>query len=160
MAAKQVSIAISHCSHLCNRHTVLQDHKILEPATFNTAGSKVGYTRYGEVVTWTIQRVSVICHTLMQVLPLPRKLSPYSDLLRTGRSGIRIPVTARFSTAVQTNPRPIHPRLIPRIKKQQGYTDMRRLTMGIGSEKCVVRRFRRCAPCTYANIVQYSILHT
>jgi hypothetical protein len=25
------------------------------------------------------------------------------------------------------------------------YTDMRRLTMGIRSEKCVVRRFRRCA---------------
>jgi len=25
------------------------------------------------------------------------------------------------------------------------YTDMRRLTIGIGSEKCVVKRFRRCA---------------
>jgi hypothetical protein len=35
------------------------------------------------------------------------------------------------------------------------YTDMRRLTTGIRSEKCVVRRFRRCAnviECTYANL--------
>ena len=34
-------------------------------------------------------------------------------------------------------------------------TDMRRLTTGILSEKCVVRRFRRCAnviECTYTNI--------
>ena len=34
-------------------------------------------------------------------------------------------------------------------------TDMRRLTMGIRSEKCVVRRFRRCANvihCTYTNL--------
>ena len=33
-------------------------------------------------------------------------------------------------------------------------TDMRRLTTGIRSEKCVVRRFRRCAnviQCTYPN---------
>jgi hypothetical protein len=33
-------------------------------------------------------------------------------------------------------------------------TDMRRLTTGIRSEKCVVRRFRRCAnamECTYSN---------
>ena len=34
-------------------------------------------------------------------------------------------------------------------------TDMRRLTTGIRSEKCVVRRFRRCANvigCTYTNL--------
>ena len=34
-------------------------------------------------------------------------------------------------------------------------TDMRRLTTGIRSEKCVVRRFRRCAnaiKCTYTNL--------
>ena len=32
------------------------------------------------------------------------------------------------------------------IKKQRiGYTDMRRLTAGIRSDKCVVRRFRRHA---------------
>jgi len=34
-------------------------------------------------------------------------------------------------------------------------TDMLRLTMGIRSEKCVVRRFRRCANvivCTYTNL--------
>ena len=34
-------------------------------------------------------------------------------------------------------------------------TDMRRLTTGIRSEKCVVRRFRRCAndiECTYTNL--------
>jgi hypothetical protein len=33
-------------------------------------------------------------------------------------------------------------------------TDMRRFTTGIRSEKCVVRRFRRCAnviECTYTN---------
>jgi len=30
-------------------------------------------------------------------------------------------------------------------KFQHKYTDMRRLTTGISSEKCVVRRFRRCA---------------
>ena len=36
------------------------------------------------------------------------------------------------------------------------YTDMRRLTTGIRSEKCVVRRFRRCA-----NVIQcQSILFT
>ena len=35
------------------------------------------------------------------------------------------------------------------------YTDMRRLTTGIRSEKCFVRRFRRCAnaiECTYSNL--------
>jgi len=35
------------------------------------------------------------------------------------------------------------------------YTDMRRLTTGIGSEKCVVKRFRRCSnvlECTYINL--------
>ena len=35
------------------------------------------------------------------------------------------------------------------------YTDMRRLTTGIRSEKCFVRRFRRCAnviECTYTNL--------
>ena len=42
---------------------------------------------------------------------------------------------------------------------------MRRLTMGIRSKKCVVRRFRRCANViegTYANLLRgyYSLLHT
>jgi len=35
------------------------------------------------------------------------------------------------------------------------YTDMRHLTTGIRSEKCVIRRFRRCAnviECTYTNL--------
>ena len=32
------------------------------------------------------------------------------------------------------------------------YTDIRRLTTGISSEKCVVRRFRRCA-----NVIQCSL---
>jgi len=35
------------------------------------------------------------------------------------------------------------------------YTDMRRLTTGIRSEKYIVRRFRRCAKvidCTYTNL--------
>jgi len=35
------------------------------------------------------------------------------------------------------------------------YTDMRHLTMGIRSEKCVVRRFRCCAnftECTYTKL--------
>jgi len=41
------------------------------------------------------------------------------------------------------------------IKNTTAYTDMRRLTTGILSEKCVVRRFRRCAnfiQCTYTNL--------
>ena len=41
---------------------------------------------------------------------------------------------------------------------------MLRLTTGIYSEKCVIRRFRRCAnviQSTYTNlVVQYSLLHT
>jgi len=35
------------------------------------------------------------------------------------------------------------------------FTDMGRLTTGIRSEKCIVRRFRRCAnvtECTYTNL--------
>jgi len=38
--------------------------------------------------------------------------------------------------------------------EQELCTDMRRLTTGIRSEKCVVRRFRLCAnviECTYTN---------
>ena len=38
---------------------------------------------------------------------------------------------------------------------RQENTDMRRLTTEIRSEKCVVRRFRRCAnvkECTYTNL--------
>jgi len=40
------------------------------------------------------------------------------------------------------------------FKRHILFTDMRRLTTGIGSEKCVVRRCRRCAnviQCTYTN---------
>jgi hypothetical protein len=36
-----------------------------------------------------------------------------------------------------------------------GITELRRLSTGIRSEKCVVRRFRRCAnviECTYTNL--------
>jgi len=41
------------------------------------------------------------------------------------------------------------------INKKVGNTDIRRLTSGICSQKCVVRRFRRCAnviECTYTNL--------
>jgi hypothetical protein len=41
---------------------------------------------------------------------------------------------------------------IPRVILIISYTDLRRLTTGIRSERCVVRRFRRCAnvmECTY-----------
>ena len=43
----------------------------------------------------------------------------------------------------------------PYLSCQARYTNMRRLTTGIPSEKCVVRRFRRCAnviKCTYTNL--------
>jgi len=42
-----------------------------------------------------------------------------------------------------------------RLRHSVRCTDMRRLTTGICSEKCVVRRFRRCAniiECTYTNL--------
>jgi len=45
--------------------------------------------------------------------------------------------------------------LSPVLFKTLFNTDMRRLTTGIRSEKCVVRRFRRCAnviECTYTNL--------
>ena len=38
--------------------------------------------------------------------------------------------------------------------------DMRRLTTGMRSEKCVVRRFRRCANVYLYKPRQYSLLHT
>jgi len=40
------------------------------------------------------------------------------------------------------------------------YTDMLRLTKGIRSEKCVVRRFRRCANVYLHKSRYYSLLHT
>jgi len=46
-------------------------------------------------------------------------------------------------------------RRIGRLTSGVTTTDMRRLTTGIRSEKCVVRRFRRCAnviECTYTNL--------
>ena len=39
-------------------------------------------------------------------------------------------------------------------------TDMFHLTTGIRSEKCVVRRFRRCANVYLHKPRQYSLLHT
>ena len=50
------------------------------------------------------------------------------------------------------------PFIAPRVLYSIGYiinTDVRLLTTGIRSEKCVVRRFRRCAnviECTYTNL--------
>jgi hypothetical protein len=41
------------------------------------------------------------------------------------------------------------------VRNQMCNTDMRRLTTGIRSDKCVVRRFRRCAnviECIYTNV--------
>ena len=38
-------------------------------------------------------------------------------------------------------------------------TDMRRLTTGVRSEKCVVRRFRRCADVYLHEPRQYSIAY-
>jgi len=38
-----------------------------------------------------------------------------------------------------------------KIKVYKLSTDMRRLTTGIRSEKCVIRRFRRCA-----NVIEYT----
>src|SRR5215469_2626305 len=49
------------------------------------------------------------------------------------------------------------------FRKKFCNTDMRRLTTGIRSEKCVVRRFRRCAnviECTYINLDSIAYLHT
>jgi len=40
------------------------------------------------------------------------------------------------------------------------YTDLRCLTTGIRSEKCVVKRFRRCANVYLHKPRQYSLLHT
>ena len=71
----------------------------------------------------TFQTLTSVSHTFaMQSLPFrlsylnitqaryrgPRQLSRYSDLLRAGRSGHRIPVGARFSAPVQTG-RGAHP---------------------------------------------------
>jgi len=47
------------------------------------------------------------------------------------------------------------PLRISYIKNTTAYTGIRRLTTGMRSEKCVVRRFRRCAnviECTYTNL--------
>jgi len=40
------------------------------------------------------------------------------------------------------------------------YTDMRRLTTEIRSEKCVVRRFRRCANVYLYKPREFSLLHS
>ena len=47
------------------------------------------------------------------------------------------------------------PNLIQVVSLDAGTIDICRLTTGIRSEKCVVRRFRRCAnviQCTYTNL--------
>ena len=52
-----------------------------------------------------------------------------------------------------------HTAVIHRLAYPQKYTDMRHLTTGIRSEKCVVRQFRHCANVYLHKPRQYSPLH-
>ena len=62
-------------------------------------------------MTTKLQLINIIIIIIIIIIITlcgPRYLSRYSDSLRAGRSGDRIPVGARFSALVQTDPG-VHP---------------------------------------------------
>ena len=110
-------------------------------------------TRLNKVRGW---RLSFSIETLLFYIWWAGQLSRYSDWLRAGWSGDRIPVEARFSAPVQTGPEDhpasctmgtesfpgvksgrgvtltLHPLLVPLVTKEQSYTS----TPPMGSTAC------------------------
>ena len=90
----------------------------------------------------------------------PCCLNP-SKTISTDIKWVRILYGFQADSNIQCNTHPFFRTYSPWKWRQKNppkrwplYTDMRRLTTGIRSEKCVVRRFRRCAnviECTYTN---------
>ena len=106
------------------------------------------YTVFREYIIRTVEK-SCVCL-------IPKTIFDPLFLHKTWRYGVLAVMCMLQCKALIT----AQPAITFQNTKSHYYTDMRHLTAGIRSEKCVVRRFRRCANVYLYKPRYYSLLHT